>query len=354
MPRLTFIDSLRGLSIVWVVLFHMLYIPVPNPEIPAWARPWVARGDMGVTLFFIISAFSLCYTMGHYRGHDRSLLSFYLRRFIRIAPLYYVLLLVHIYRGWRYYTHGKNRLDISDWSANLLFVFNLFADNQVGIVWACWAIGVLAIFYLIFPLLYQFFDNIWKCLVLVVLTLLLAHALEPILGRQYFQWSFLRHLPMFAIGMLVFYALNRIAEIRGKRIIGAALMCLSLLFFVLLLRRDLISYYWQGLVFSSLILGLAFSPFTLIVNRSTLFLGKISYSMYLWHPLLVFWLIPYYRAVSGLTIPLSVKYAIVVTSTLALLLVISYLSNRFIEEPGAKAGKKFQHRLLAGSNSGDG
>jgi peptidoglycan/LPS O-acetylase OafA/YrhL len=345
MGRLTFIDSLRGLSIVWVVLFHMLYIPQPNPEIPAWAHPWVARGDMGVTLFFMISSFSLCYTMRSYQGHDRSLLSFYLRRFFRIAPLYYILFLVHILRTWRYYTHGKNRLDISDWSANLLFLFNLFPDNQVGIVWACWAIGVLAIFYLIFPLLYQLFNNIWKGLVLVVLTLLLAHVLEPILGRQYFQWSFLRHLPIFAVGMLVFYVLDRISEVRGKRTVGTALMCLSLLLFILLVRRDLTSYYWQGLVFSSLMLGLAFSPFTAIVNRATLFLGKISYSMYLWHPLLVFSFIPFYRAVYDLPVPLSVRYTIIVTSTLTPLIVISYLSYRLIEEPGTNAGKKVRQRL---------
>jgi peptidoglycan/LPS O-acetylase OafA/YrhL len=61
-PRLDFLDALRAIAALWVVHFHLIFIPQPNLARPQWA--WLASlGGMGVTLFFVASSFSLCYTM---------------------------------------------------------------------------------------------------------------------------------------------------------------------------------------------------------------------------------------------------------------------------------------------------
>ena len=63
MRRLDFVDSLRGLAALYIVVYHMTLVPNPHLEVPHWAQAVVLSGGTAVTLFFVVSAFSLCHTM---------------------------------------------------------------------------------------------------------------------------------------------------------------------------------------------------------------------------------------------------------------------------------------------------
>src|SRR5947209_6448777 len=60
--RLNFIDSLRGLAALYVLVFHIALVPEFKPAIPDLISPIVLNGATGVALFFVISAFTLCLT----------------------------------------------------------------------------------------------------------------------------------------------------------------------------------------------------------------------------------------------------------------------------------------------------
>ena len=100
--RLAFIDSLRGFAALYVVVFHMVLVPKFKPTIPELIKPFVLNGGHGVTLFFVISAFTLCYTFQAKHSEKTPVLSFYLRRAFRIIPLYYTWLLAMCFVtfGW--------------------------------------------------------------------------------------------------------------------------------------------------------------------------------------------------------------------------------------------------------------
>ena len=68
MRRLDFVDSLRGLAALYIVVFHTAAVPYPALEVPDWARLVVYNGKSAVTLFFVVSAFSLCHTMKAHGG----------------------------------------------------------------------------------------------------------------------------------------------------------------------------------------------------------------------------------------------------------------------------------------------
>jgi peptidoglycan/LPS O-acetylase OafA/YrhL len=85
--RLEFLDSLRGIAAVYVVIFHTALVSAPKPSLPDWAKPIVLFGASGVMLFFVISGFSLCLTMPRHEQSNTPLASYYLSRFFRIAPL---------------------------------------------------------------------------------------------------------------------------------------------------------------------------------------------------------------------------------------------------------------------------
>jgi peptidoglycan/LPS O-acetylase OafA/YrhL len=90
--NLNYIDSLRGIAILMVVLVHTtLNVRVTNQSLNAIGL----YGQMGVQLFFIASAFTLCLSLERTIYTENWLGFFYLKRFFRIAPLYYLGIIVY-------------------------------------------------------------------------------------------------------------------------------------------------------------------------------------------------------------------------------------------------------------------
>jgi hypothetical protein len=55
--HLSSVEALRGVAAVYVVCFHMTWLPSPPLGIPGWLRPLILSGGTGVALFFVVSAF---------------------------------------------------------------------------------------------------------------------------------------------------------------------------------------------------------------------------------------------------------------------------------------------------------
>jgi len=77
--KLHAIDTLRGLAAVQVIAFHLATMPNTRLATDPWSRPFIEHGNSGVTLFFLISAFTLALSMKTRTGEKRPLLSFGLR-----------------------------------------------------------------------------------------------------------------------------------------------------------------------------------------------------------------------------------------------------------------------------------
>lgn len=90
--NLDYIDSMRGIAILMVLAVHSTsFFDIFNiVNLPLHLENILYSGKYGVSLFFIISAYTL------YRSIDirkeNGLKKYYIRRFFRIAPLYYIIL----------------------------------------------------------------------------------------------------------------------------------------------------------------------------------------------------------------------------------------------------------------------
>jgi peptidoglycan/LPS O-acetylase OafA/YrhL len=359
--RLGFLDSLRGLAAVYVLIYHMLLLPQPNLIPPQWAEKAALAGGTGVTLFFIVSAFSLYYTMSLRLRDPSPTLSFYLHRFFRIAPLFYFLILVTMIRdAWKFdVVHPW-----ADVAASFSFVFNLWPGKQEGFVWAGWTIGVEMVFYAIFPLIYARVKStgnavafIFFCLLAwLAIQLALDYLVMPDTWKQsILQWSTFKHFPVFATGILVYHVYMSMdagsVHSGNHRGLGNALLWAGIFGFCALLQGWLPNvfgdgYYWQGVVFGCMFMGLALAPWPLIVNPVTAFLGKVSYSIYLTHTTAIFFMSPVYQRVYAQIPSLTLAFLVSLLLTLAVVLPISYLTYRLIEEPGIALGRKFASRLM--------
>src|SRR6266700_3179825 len=97
--RVAQLDGLRGVAVALVVLFH--YGSTTQGSRFLW--PIVSRGWVGVDLFFVMSGFLIGGIVVANRDATNFYSVFYLRRFLRIFPLYYFLLAVvtiSVWVGW--------------------------------------------------------------------------------------------------------------------------------------------------------------------------------------------------------------------------------------------------------------
>ena len=340
------IAALRGIAALYVVLFHMTYLPRVEP--PGWLLSFVTSGYSGVPLFFIISAFTLCHTsLGRAETHPT--LRFYGRRVIRIMPLFYCVLVVELARRILLsHQHISSRIVL----LNAAVLFNFVPGKEQGIVMASWSIGVEMLFYAMFPWLFRRVNNIRRALVFFVVSVVVSALFSLLVDRlrfppatrdDFFRFSLLRSMPCFAVGMIVFWVYRSPWMASLSHRMGAWLLLAGVAAFFALVSLNMNNSRPAAAIhavpYGILVLGCLGTNFKGLVNRFTEFCGEISYSLYLWHSLVILSVMGLYRAVYA-RLPHAIAWFICLGLTLAVLFPVAYASYRFIEEPTRKAASR--------------
>jgi peptidoglycan/LPS O-acetylase OafA/YrhL len=88
------LDAARGLAAVGILLFHAVGVYARGSSPDAWVRPWVARLDVAVPVFFLLSGFLLYrpFVRARREGARASMGAYAWRRALRILPAYWVAL----------------------------------------------------------------------------------------------------------------------------------------------------------------------------------------------------------------------------------------------------------------------
>jgi len=167
-PRSRFIDSLRGISILLVILYHgddffTVQASVLAPLFPPQLTDVLfQRGYYGVTIFFVISGFLITrISLARYGALSAIRPGrFYLFRFGRIAPclgLTLIVLLTLHFTHVRDFVYDTEKTSLTELlSYTLTFRYNLlFCKNGWGLLpWdILWSLSIEEIFYLFFPVL---------------------------------------------------------------------------------------------------------------------------------------------------------------------------------------------------------
>jgi peptidoglycan/LPS O-acetylase OafA/YrhL len=360
------LDALRFFAFLCVFSFHRMdYVPT-DPVRNAWMFKIGNIGPFGVPVFFLLSAFLITELL--MRERERTGLihiqAFYMRRILRIWPLYFV-----AFFGLALLNHFVPGVGTDDPRAWLAFTF--FAGNWyilhhgwiAGSVDPLWSISVEEQFYIVIPLLAAFVGR--KAVVVVSSALLamayvtvLLYTLHPVAGDNG-EWtnSFVQ-FQFFSAGTLLALLLRgRLIRLAGwMRVTGFALGfgC----WFTALLRFKVQS--WEphptpggALVGWGLVLAGAALFFVSVlgtpsrfVPRWLAYLGRISYGLYMVHSLVFFFTfekaLPYLRKVfPGVAMPVAIRDWIWTLMALGVSIGLASLSYHFFERPFLKLKKRF-------------
>jgi len=150
-------------------------------------------------------------------------------------------------------------------------------------------------------------------------------------------------LAIFVVGIPAFFTYKRLLNNKNSKLYGhlffaAAflLMCYLLMENPILLKlsNGYIVYFW-AVAFALLIISQVLAPLLTISNKATVFLGEISFSLYLFQPLIIFLLKPVYDWFYGFeSITILLPVSLSIATTFIFVVPIAYISYTFIETPG--------------------
>jgi peptidoglycan/LPS O-acetylase OafA/YrhL len=354
------IHGLRGIAALAVVLYHLIHIGSITPP-----KNFGFMGEnfgFSVHLFFVVSAFSLMHSASERTITRQWLGEYFIKRFFRIAPLFYAVILFELLR--QVVSAGQLITGLGTVILNMTFTFGLVPFSSL--VWGGWSIGVEMIFYVFFPLSILAIRTPWTAFLLLIVAILGSYCIRSALYVEYLtaspksegDWSYFSlgsNACFFAMGIFayrasVFYQKDVFSTtiVSGLTI---ALLCAFMFlgagkYFFSAGRSDIIIW---GLGFMGLCIWQSRRPAGLVANSFFEYLGERSFSIYLLHPIIIFFTKDYVVDTYRL-LQLGIgQMAFFVCAAVVILLVLSCaeVAYRFIELPGISAGKKLISKLRA-------
>jgi peptidoglycan/LPS O-acetylase OafA/YrhL len=304
LPRYAYIDVLRGIAVLGVLLAHVSHFS--NISYPSWLESiaTINIGPRGVQLFYVVSAVTLCMSFSRRSNVEKHpILNFYIRRFFRIAPVFYAAVLYYLFVD-NYWFGNPHHYSLMNIFTTITFTNGFSSEWINNIVFGGWSVAVETTFYLLFPFLFYRMKNFRYALIATISVSILLQifrlyllslpsvASDPDVQTFTFQF-FPSQLPVFLIGMTMFFAMHEELAERYKKqmrllaiVIGVGIVVQT--FFPINLIPG---HYIYGYFFAILLYILSKRPYKIFVNPITIYIGKISYSLYLFHFAVYSWLI---------------------------------------------------------------
>ena len=350
--KLDYVDALRGLAILGVMMLHTKHYG--SDSLPIFIGKLLDGGERGVQLFYLASAFTLFLSFkNRFYKETFPIRNFFIRRFFRIAPMYYLGIVYYLFQdgfGPRYWLGDETHITALNIVSNLTFLhgFNPYWINSL--VPGGWSVGVEMAFYAIVPILFFKIKNINQAFLFFLfsaflkLFLYLALIKFPMISpaslwKIYLVLYLPGQLPVFSLGIFFYFLISENQSLRS--ISGGSILLLSAMLIAQLsidVKFFLPSHVLFSLVFLLLAYGLSLFQFKMIVNPVINYIGKISFSMYLVHLAVLHWVKQFnlFNYWNNGMLNYATRFLFVLVSTM----IISTIFYNIIEVPFQNIGKK--------------
>jgi len=292
------LDGVRGLAAIMVVLFHIRQSGVGHDIVARTLYKAGNFGQTGVILFFVLSGFLITRILLISKHKESYFKKFYIRRSLRIFPLYYLALAIYVIII-PYITTGKIIPFSHTWSfwvylQNIGFTFKwaVLGPNHF------WSLAVEEHFYLIWPFAVYFLSEKWllRTIIGIVACSILVRILMLNLGYGGIFYFTPTTMDCLAVGGLI--ALNEQYNwVNAKQTLYLIIATLLLLVtnwvlfkgegneYIQIFKLPFIAIFYMCLI-NLLVCSSTFLNrfFKLPILTYT---GKISYGLYIFHPLCI-------------------------------------------------------------------
>ncbi len=333
------LDTFRAIAAIVVMIGHIELFRNKNFGLSIFDS--IPSGHTAVMMFFVISGFLITYllTKEKNRYGSISLKDFYLRRVLRILPLYYLIILIS-------YFLFENAPDVKTIAFAVGLLPNVSHALECG--WAVspqiWSIGVENLFYIFFPLIMLFVPNKRMLLLLLIMTVglaILPHAIDFVnvrtiqnesLAHFNQKFFFCNKFDSLLIGCMAGFAFaenHKLLKIIYNKWLFWGCAIAAIVMWGGNIETKHFNDELMSVLFAVVILSVCTNTQLNITfeNRVTKFLGRISYGIYMYHwiiLLLAFKILP----LEGTAIYAVVLYAVVITATI----IVAWLSYETYEK----------------------
>jgi len=353
MKRIPEIDGLRALAIIMVIAYHYFNnLLSVNSTSLYYLKLLTNQMWSGVDLFFIISGFLISTLLFKSRGRASYFKDFYIKRFFRIFPIYYGVLILYVFiryfschvilEGdeipmWSYFVYLQN------------FFFAKYNNLGVSILSVSWSLAVEEQFYLVWPIMIYIFNRknflVFLC-ILLALCLLVRFSVSNDYTRIFVLPSRMDGL---ILGSLIGYLYVFYNDVLKKISISLIIIIGSLVCFFYYIMIFLIDSNFMGVnvfpivIFYSVLLLLVLNSRELFIkrllrNKLLYHISSISYGVYLYHMIIISLFFYIFKGSNpSLTTYLDL---ILITISLIVTYLVSYVSFHKIERPLIFLGRK--------------
>lgn len=348
------LNGLRAIASIGVVVSHitlgLAYFGL-NPYLLGRLKNGTPKGldlaGFGVDIFFALSGFLITYLLCVEKDKQYiQIKKFYLRRILRIWPLYYlyffISLLIILYFGFKY--NFSSLLLYLFYAANIPFILRTalpFLDHY-------WSLGVEEQFYLFWPWVIKTSNSkivlfITSILFVLIGAKIIFHFFYPeLIVESLINTIRFQCMIIGALAAILYKQHNRLFlksfDNKISQIIAWAiiiLVAINKFHIASILDHEIIS------VVTVIIITGQINIKNRIINLEMWFfdfLGKISYGIYVYHPLLIFLLS---KVINRISIRRDYKYALVYLSVIGITILLAYISYEYFEKYFLKLKDRF-------------
>ena len=346
MPAL---DGIRGVAILLVILTHVatgqvmafyIYHDItglpPSFSLPYWLQNITAFAGCGVTLFFVVSAFTLARRAP---SGSAEVSGYALRRIARVAPGYWLAGLCYtLFTAATPRLYAPNGVAWSDAAVAAAFGSAWQGGAAIAVVPGGWSISCEMAFYIALPpLIWLINARIGRAILLTCLAIGIAQfRARYIMAAGGWNWTAytnpIEQAPVFMLGLTAVLVATRFALPRIPGLAVALLIAATCgLPFSPILNWFLLTHV-QFAVLATIAVALAAShPPRILVVRALRRIGEVSYSMYLLHFAI---LLPSLRLAEWL-VPTNDWWTMFVHMTVTSIMsfVFASVTYKYIEQP---------------------
>ena len=274
MKRYNSLNGIRTIACLGIVLMHVKS-NLPYDVSGNYLNLIINELGNLTILFMVLSSFSMC--CGYYEKIKNTLISpeqFYGRRVKKILPFFALLVFLDV-------IIEHNLSSIIEGFADLTLMFG-FLSRNMQVLGVAWFLGLVFIFYMIFPFFFFFFSNKKKAwfvtFVSAIMNFISTYYFE--VGRINMFYSFI----FFCIGGLIYLYKDSIIKILNKnRIISLMILIISIIIYFVIPNND---YLFTIRILPMCIMLLAYAisfDSKILDNKFTGFISSISLEIYLCH-----------------------------------------------------------------------